>query len=277
MKRYLLILNIILAATSVYLGVNTVNTFVSPEKNPPASYQNGAKTAPKGTEKTKPFSDYKTINKHNLFSRKPAGPVKEKPLEIETLKKTDLKLKLWGTVIGNDGETYAVVESNDRTQHLFRAGDSIQGAIIKLILRGKVVLTVNGKDEVLEMEKMLTSSAGRSYPAASKSIPQQKIPVERSQIESAVQNVNQMMQEIKIRPHFEQGKLDGVSIIGIKPNSIFRKMGLLSGDILTGIDGNKVESVEDVMQFLENLDSATMAKLDIKRKGRTQTIEYNIE
>ena len=54
-------------------------------------------------------------------------------------------------------------------------------------------------------------------------------------------------------------------------------MGLVSGDILTSVDGQKIESMNDALKLYETIKSASTVKLDIKRRGRMQTIEYNIE
>ena len=74
---------------------------------------------------------------------------------IDKIKETNLKLTLWGTVTGQDKRSYAVIEdSKAREQNLYRTGDSIQNAVVKLILREKVVLRVGDRDEILAMEEI---------------------------------------------------------------------------------------------------------------------------
>jgi general secretion pathway protein C len=147
-----------------------------------------------------------------------------------------------------------------------------------MILREKVVLNVSGQDEVLEMEKLLAAATGARPVQAQAAVSKpQNIAINRSQIDSAVQNPNKLLEEIKIRPHFEKGQLDGLTITSIKPDSIFRKMGLVSGDILTSVNGEKIESINDALKFYETIKSASTVKVDIKRRGQMQTIEYNIE
>ena len=71
------------------------------------------------------------------------------------MKKTELKLKLWGTVTGQTSETYAVIEDTKlRKQTLYRVNDTIQNAVVKEIHREKIILDVDGTYEVLEMEKI---------------------------------------------------------------------------------------------------------------------------
>jgi general secretion pathway protein C len=278
MKRYLTIINLILIAIVIYYGVNSLYKIaVLKLEVADVAAATGEKTSPVESETNQPMAYYQPIFERHLFGKEPQTDLKQEQIQIDSLKQTELKLKLWGTVISGDNRTYAVIESDRAGQNLYRTGDTIQNATIKMILREKVVLNVNGQDEILEMEKLLAATGARPSPIRTAVSAPQNIPIKRSQIEGAVQNPNQLLQEIRIRPHFEKGKLDGLTITAIKPDSIFRKMGLVSGDILTRVDGEKIESMNDALKFYETIKSASTVKLDIKRRGRMQTIEYNIE
>jgi general secretion pathway protein C len=85
------------------------------------------------------------------------------------------------------------------------------------------------------------------------------------------------MKQVRIQPHFQNGKPDGLRLTGVRPNSIFYKMGLKSGDIIIGVDGKNIESVDDALKFYQSLRSASRVQLQLKRRGRPKTIDYNIE
>jgi general secretion pathway protein C len=85
------------------------------------------------------------------------------------------------------------------------------------------------------------------------------------------------MEQATLRPHIENGQASGISITGIKPNAIFRKMRLRNGDIITGVNGNSIDSVEDAVKFVEQLSSGSDIQLQIKRRGREQSLDYSIE
>jgi general secretion pathway protein C len=97
------------------------------------------------------------------------------------------------------------------------------------------------------------------------------------QIESALENLDQLMDQARIRPHIEDGKPSGISITGIKPNTIFRKMRLRNGDIITGVNGEPIESVEDAMKIFSDLRSTPEVQVEIKRRGRKRVLNYKIE
>lgn len=99
--------------------------------------------------------DYTIIVQRNIFKavlvkteepeakeETPAGPPPPK-----------LKLSLMGTIDGDEKMARAIIsDDSKREQDIYQIGDSIQGAMIQSIGRGRVVLTVNGKEEVLSLK-----------------------------------------------------------------------------------------------------------------------------
>jgi general secretion pathway protein C len=287
-NRYFNIANILLITLGVYLLVNGFYSIVT------AKFDDGGvsrlprppgKPAPAERPQA-PLSKYRTIVNRDIFNtaRLEATP-QPKKVDLEALKETDLNLKLWGTVSRQEGAAYAVIEdTKTREQNLYRTGDSIQNATVKLILREKVVLTVNDSDEVLTMEEI--DSGKKSRNSARKNQPGSKLPVSsysrkitlnRANIDNALENIGQLMDQATIRPHIEDGRPAGIAITGIRPNAIFRKMRLRNGDVITGVNGRPIESVEDAISVFEDLTSSSEIKVDIKRRGRHQTLDYRIE
>ena len=85
------------------------------------------------------------------------------------------------------------------------------------------------------------------------------------------------MQQVRMRPHFTNGKPDGLTFTQIKPNSIFHKMGIKNGDVITGVDGNTIESKDDALKLYQSLQSSSNLKLQLKRRGRMKSIGYYIK
>jgi general secretion pathway protein C len=290
-NRYFTIANFLLITAGVYLGVITFYTLITARLDyglsAPVSASQVAPTPVKYTKN--PISDYNLIAGRNIFNvstQTGAPEPKTEKVEIDKLKETDLKLKLWGTVTGQNKRAYAVIEDTKaREQNLYRAGDSIQNAVVKIILREKVVLRVGKSDEILTMEEMRASKGGRSPRTRTGSRPKKlpvssyprKIRLKGDQIQQAMENLGQLMEQANLRPHMENGQPAGISITGIKPNAIFRKMRLRNGDVITGVNGSSIESVEDAVKVVEQLSSGSDIQLQIKRRGREQRLDYSIE
>lgn len=294
-NRILTLIHLLLIAAVIYLGVSAFYRYVEVRlERPPEIRVAGAVQSETPETVIRPLAAYDPIVERDLFKTKerpkPEPEPKEEQMNVDALKQTDLKLKLWGTVSGNEQTAYAVIENTQkRKQDLFRVGDTIQNARVKMILRERVVLTVNGKDEVLDMEKRLASarpsarirgsSAASPFPTtnAESSGEVGTVRLQREKIESAVNNVNNLMRQARIRPHFKDGKPDGLTLTRVRPNSIFTELGLRSGDIITGVDGQQIESVDDALRFYRSLKSSSNVKLEIRRRGQKQQLEYQIE
>ena len=280
----------LLITAGLYFGVSAfytvgTNWLVEPVERPFGSSPKVA--APPRAEK-RPLSAYDAIARRNLFNTSPEAAAPAQAIDVDNLKETDLKLKLWGTVSGKERQAYAVIEdTKTREQNLYRVGDEIQSATLKMILRQKVVLSVNGRDEILGIEEVGATRKGSPSPrVARKNSTPPRMPISSNprqltlqgdQIENALENLDQLMEQARIRPHIEEGKPSGISITGIKPNTVFRKMRLRNGDIITGVNGAPIESVEDAMKIFGDLSSASEVQLEIKRRGRKRVLNYKIE
>jgi len=292
MKRYFTIANIFLIAMGSYFSVNAFYKVATApfDHALPSSVATKQVVSPKDVTRH-PLSYYMPVTERNLFNTK-TETAQQPKLNIETLKPTDLKLKLFGTVTGDKNKAYAVIEETEkRRQNLYRVGDTIQNASIKMILREKVVLRVNGKDEILGIEEVSSGSRDSGRPSSianrrsqkrrpfkrSSTADSQNITLDRSKIESAVKNVNDLMKNVRIQPHFTDGQPDGFKLSGVRPNSFFSNMGLKSGDVITGVDGKKIESVDDAFMLYQGLQSSSNIQLQLKRKGRQKNINYKID
>ncbi len=286
MNKIFITVNLVLLTFGIYLGVSGFYKIITAQVvlEPPKS--NMKKIDIVEREIYRPLLFYKAIIDRNLFKTGMEAGEKKRldSVNLDEIKPTELNLKLWGTVTGLTAYAFAVIEeTKNRTQSLYRTGDTIQNATVKLILREKVVLNVNGRDEILEIEELdgpkkpgLTAFSSGSI-GSSGPVSAQKITLRREQIQSAMENVSDLMGQAQIRPHFENGQPNGLTLSSLKPRSIFRRMGLRNGDIITGIDGSPIQTVDDALKFYENLTSASNVAVQLKRRGTEKTIEYNIK
>lgn len=267
---------------------------LSPHGQKPSSQQN--RVTKKGGDASFPLTHYDLIKQRNLFNcavdsgeeiENDARKITE--AEIANLEKTDLDITLWGTVKGWDTENYAVIEDGKtRDQGLYKQGDTIEGtdAVIKKVLRMSVVLTRNGKDQILMMADEMKAVQGQASSLSAHSDQSTidksskdavEIRLERSEIDEAMGDINGLMKQARIRPHFTGGKADGLLIYGVKQSSIFKTMGIRNGDILVGVDGREIHSVEDAISLYDKLKNASEAKIEIKRRGKTKELIYHVE
>jgi len=294
MKHFLTLINVLLIAGVVYFGLQTYRRVTKPLQLVPVENI----PVPLSVQEVKKRSssvNSSAIIQRNLFNTETDnGPIPEK-VDVGKLKPTKLNLKLWGTVTGSTMDPYAVIEEKGKKrQNLYRVGDVVQSANVKVILREKVVLNVDGKDEVLEIEKVtgrvsaqrpfaVAPQGIRGQPTSGKSpkvVPKsgvRNVTLDRGQLGAALENVNDLLTQVRIRPHFKNGKIDGLSVTGIKPNAIFRKMGLRNGDVITDINGESIGNVNDAIEMFQQLGDTDGVQIRIKRRGREQTFKYTVK
>ena len=275
-KLFYTILNIVALSLVVYIGVDTFYRVVSSELKGVNTKEIVMEPLPNAEEsKRSPLSSFQVITERNLFGSldKASKDVNEE--EIEELEPTSLKIALLGTVTGDEQNAFAVIEETDkRKQGLYKIGDSVQNATVKTILREKVVLRVGTKDEILTMEESAASRREKGRGPSKTAARGSTITVSRKDIQSSLKDINKLMSEVRIRPHFKDGKSDGLSISRIKGGSIFSKLGLRNGDIVQKINGEPINSPDEVLALYEKLKSGSRVSLEVTRKGEPKTMDY---
>ncbi|MFZ5563443.1 MAG: type II secretion system protein GspC [Thermodesulfobacteriota bacterium] len=292
-KKAVIIANLLLITLTVYFGVDLFYAVAAGRLNSAAlvvpSSGRGTATPPRPVSK-RPLSAYTAIASRNVFKAVPSAAVAQSVINVDNLKKTDLALKLMGTISGLGEKSCAIIErTRERQQGLYKAGDTVESATVKHILRKKVVLTLNGVDEVLEMtEESITDGArpgglppvrrgGPAERVTEKAASVRNVTLNRSEVEGAFNNVNDLMQSVRIRPHFTDGKPDGLSLDSVAPESIFQEMGLQSKDVIVGVNGKKISTVDDCMEVYKSLSEASAVVLEVNRDGQRELIHYNVQ
>jgi general secretion pathway protein C len=285
MKRYFLALNIFLIVVAGYFCIKIFYKIIAEDINniDLKGDTRIEKISYKEDENHKSLSYYSPIIKRDLLkTKKNSNKILKDKINLEALKHTDLKLRLWGTVTADDKQTaYAVIEElKAKKQNLYRVGDKVQDATVKMIFREKVVLSINGRDEILEIEELPINKKTNKFVLKSNVIHKHNIKSNRLQTENVFKEVHNLMSQANIKPYFEKGKIGGIILTRIKPDSLFHKMGLENGDIIKGVDGENIESVEDIQEFYKSLKASPDVQLQIKRKGKHKDIiweEQSIE
>ncbi len=278
LKLYHTLFNLIALTVIIYAGVDIFYRVVRSQFRQMNTQKIYTQRAPEVKQKKNPpLRAYQVINSRNLFGSVDKAVVTTKPEAIETLEPTSLKIALLGTVAGSEQNAVAVIEEKKlRKQGLYRVGDSVQGAMVKMILRGKVILRVGDKDEILTMDENDSSKSGNGKGRSGASGEQTTIRVRRADIERSMKNINTLLSQVRIRPHFKNGEADGLSISRIRPNSIFTKLGLRNGDVVQAIDETPIQSPDDILSLYEKIKSGSNISIQITRRGRQKTINYEM-
>jgi len=284
MKQHLYHILFNLAALSAlsYLGVDMFYRVLTFQLADIRGSETAEVEIPEKTHRQRPpLRDFDVIVNRNIFgsAETTSGDGKTPKIQkedIEALQPTSLKIALLGTVTGPEENARAVIEDSGRkTQGLYRVGDPIQNAVVQKIVRGKVVLGVGDKLEVLSMD---TPKSGPGKPASAESTPRRDtVTLARSDIHESLQNINELLTQARIRPYLKDGKPDGFILSYIKPDSFFTQLGLQLGDIVKSINGKPINTPEDAFSFYKAVESGDPLSMEILRGGQPRTINYHFK
>jgi general secretion pathway protein C len=285
LTRCYTILNLFVLSIAIYGAVDVFYTLAGSRLVEVRTERNAAVRSekPQAVDKRNPFSHYTPAINRNLFGAAQEAVADKDQLKIQELAPTTLKVALLGTVSGDTQTASAIIEDKiKKKQDLYKEGDAIQDATIVKILRGKVVLRVQDQNEILTMEEQQIPSGAktllspRSSPSPS-SATGTKITLESAVVKKSLENLTDLLSQVRVRPHYQDGKADGLLLSQVRPNTIFTKLGLQNGDIIQSVDGREIANPDDIMGFYEELKAGSPVSLDIMRRGRKSTLTYEFK
>lgn len=85
-----------------------------------------------------------------------------------------------------------------------------------------------------------------------------------------------IQQDARVVPHYADGTYSGFKLVGVRPTSLFRALGVRSGDTIVAVDGKPIDSPEKARLGYDALKSAKgRVQLDLVRRGRPITLTWN--
>lgn len=100
--------------------------------------------------------------------------------------------------------------------------------------------------------------------------------IDRGLVDSLIENSSALMSQARILPYEREGQVQGFKLYGIRRNSLLGKLGLRNGDIVNSIGGIEMSSPDRALEAYTKLRSADDIVIDFTRRGRRQSMDYNI-
>ncbi len=242
----------------------------------------------KSTDQAKRLEDYSKILTRNIFSSRGLIPEDENIIDPNgPARKSNLPLNLIGTVVLRDEtKSIAAVEDKQANQIFpLRVEEELDRKIrIKKIEHLKVTFVnlSTGGLEYIDMPEDGINTNVTATPSAVSKGPIEKegdrFTIQRSEINKAFTNFNQVLTQARAIPNFENGVPNGFKIVQIVPGSIYQKLGINEGDVVTSVNGEPMNDPSKAFMLLNEIRSGS-SNLELGLKGpdgkaRTQT--YNV-
>ena len=101
--------------------------------------------------------------------------------------------------------------------------------------------------------------------------------VDRSVVDQIMENQAELMRSARIVPEQENGKVVGVRLFGIRPDTLLGTLGLQNGDRLESINGFNMASPEKALEAYARLRTADHLTVTVNRRGKPMNIDFNIK
>jgi general secretion pathway protein C len=100
--------------------------------------------------------------------------------------------------------------------------------------------------------------------------------IKRKEIKHYAKNFDAIWQNIKIKEIIKEKRLQGFEVTWVKKDSLFAQLGLIKGDVITGVNGKTLKSVSQVFKIYNNMDKMDSLKLMILRDNQEKELEYEV-
>jgi general secretion pathway protein C len=196
----------------------------------------------------------------------------------------------------------ALAASGTPQTKLVRVGDEIGGGrIVQIIEWNRVVLSLGSALCQMQMFKPSKPAATAAAPAPTPTPPPaaaavagatpvpadiaskiQKVSanefnVDRQVVDKILENQAELMKSARIVPEQENGKVVGIRLFGIRPDTLLGTLGLENGDRLQSINGFDMASPEKALEAYARLRTADHLTVQVNRRGQNQNIDFNIK
>jgi general secretion pathway protein C len=283
---------LLVIAVVVYLVVDIAYRLIELNTPPPAPEPQAAAVAPAADMTKDPLEAYAVIVERNLF-RTTDRPIVVDQTDPNSLEATALQLDLYGTIAGEGGRGYAIIEERDKKrQRLYKVGDKVAGATIVKIMRNAVVLRLGEKDQVLKKKEIASTGSERralpgmalqeTPPSAPGATPRPR-PLSRPPAagpSGSAADLAGLLTQARVIPNVtagSSGKPDGVIINEIQPGSLFESAGLVNGDVIQEVNGKTVTGVADLVSMYRDLKPGTSLSVKVTRSGRQVVLNHTVE
>lgn len=205
---------------------------------------------------------------------------------------SQLPITVIGTLVHSDpAKSIAALELKTKnTSGSYMTGADIDGlAKIEKIERGIVYIRNNntGMLEYIEMAKQgakVAFGASRNAPqkAAGKevtSVGNNSFQIKRADLLKYTNDLSSVLMQARAVPNRDPntGEINGFRILDMQPGSIYEQLGLQRMDVIKGVNGEPVDSVQKAMELYNTLKNGNQVKMQIERGGRVDTFTYDIK
>jgi len=302
LRKNFWVMNLAVIAVGAFLGAGLFTEVAATlllKAPPPAAASSETATAP--VRPVKPESKtsvIQTLGSQNIFDAEPPesedtgdGEGGEGEAQTPVL---DIDVDLLGTLVSPSPEWSLATIRVQGTSKLVRLGVKVMERADVVEIAGRYIVLQEGTQrKVVRLwdEKTATKPGTPMKPVPVASVPApsrdatkgvKKVgaydyQLDRSMLEENLADLTKLGMQARIVPNYEDGKYSGFRLVGIRPDSLYRAIGLESGDLVKRINGNDIDTPNKAIELFEKLRTSSTISMDVDRRGKKVTMSYSIK
>jgi general secretion pathway protein C len=240
-------------------------------------------------------ADIAAISAWHLFGKREASrPIAAPPVVIPA---TPLNLRLVGIFFAERGGSgaLALIADGNSLERGYRINEALPGgARLERIERDQVVVSRNGREEVLKLPKLddpnrpVVAPAVPLEPAVEPAPESGPTTFNAPQVIDASAIADRLRGEVASRPqvlediafaspYVQNGQFVGFRLRPGRDRQLFQQLGLNGGDVLTEINGTRLSSPAQGLAILQELMSASRIDMRILRNGAEVPLTFTLD
>lgn len=234
-----------------------------------------------------------SVSQWSLFGKVEVAPVAEAE-EPVVVPETRLNLTLLGVIASNSKSTAkAIISDPSGNEDYYSVGMPVPGgATVDEIFPDHVMLRRNNRLEVLRLPQdeelgTMRGASGMQYtpdtPARRPLLPSMSGDnrstgaMLRQYRDALNQDPQSVMELVRAEPFREGDRLVGYRISPGRDRQLLSRFGLRSGDVVTAVNGLRLDNPMRGLEIMQNLQTASQVSLEVIRNGVTQNFSFTVE
>lgn len=206
---------------------------------------------------------------------------------IEEIPESSLNMMLTGVVAAGE-DSLALIRVNDEPETPFAIGEELtRGVTLRAVYPDRAIIERRGVTEALLLEdaaaSLLNAPVAERPTASTRTAAvggvqaqgNNTFTIDRTALNEQLRDQDLFRQALMV-PNAGGGFL----VRQIQPGSLYEQLGLKVGDVIRGVNGRSVNTVDQVLEVYQQLggvDELTGVQLEVMRGGRIQQLQYTIQ
>ncbi len=201
-------------------------------------------------------------------------------VQLESIPLSSLNLVLTGVLISPGGGV-ALISAEGSPELPFGIGQEIaSGVSLYAVYADRALIRRGGATESLMLKD--TGAALPDGSILAPAPPQRGRGIERRGTNNFSVDRQQLTQQMQTPDFLSQALMvpnagGGFLVREIQAGSVYEKLGLKVGDVINSVNGQTVNSVDDVMRLYQQFSSVANVQIDVRRAGRNESLVYSIQ